>query len=29
VVLEDCGHMAPMERPGEVTEALRQWLAAV
>ena len=29
VVLEDCGHMAPMERPGEVTEALRQWLTAV
>lgn len=28
VVLEDCGHMAPMERPGEVTEALRQWLSA-
>lgn len=26
VVLEDCGHMVPMERPGEVTQALREWL---
>jgi pimeloyl-ACP methyl ester carboxylesterase len=26
VVLENCGHMAPMERPEEVTAALAQWL---
>jgi len=26
VVLEDCGHLAPMERPDEVTAALRAWL---
>jgi pimeloyl-ACP methyl ester carboxylesterase len=25
-VVEDCGHMATMERPGEVTGALRRWL---
>ena len=25
-VIEDCGHMAPMEAPDAVTEALRQWL---
>ncbi len=28
VVLEDCGHMAPLERPAEVTAALRRWLNA-
>jgi len=28
VVLEDCGHMAPLERPAEVTAALRRWLDA-
>ena len=27
VVLEDCGHMAPLEKPAEVTAALRRWLA--
>ncbi len=27
-VIEDCGHMAPMERPAEVGEQLRHWLAA-
>ena len=27
VVLEECGHMSPLERPGEVTEALRRWLS--
>jgi pimeloyl-ACP methyl ester carboxylesterase len=25
-VIPDCGHMAPAERPGAVTEALQQWL---
>jgi pimeloyl-ACP methyl ester carboxylesterase len=25
-VIEDCGHMAPMERPGAVTDALARWL---
>jgi pimeloyl-ACP methyl ester carboxylesterase len=25
-VIEDCGHMAPVERPDEVTTALRAWL---
>jgi len=25
-MLRSCGHLAPMERPGEVTELLRQWL---
>ena len=29
VVLEDCGHLSTLERPGEVTTALRQWLAQV
>jgi pimeloyl-ACP methyl ester carboxylesterase len=29
VVLEACGHLAPMERPAEVTAALRQWLSDV
>ena len=28
VVLEGCGHMAPMEKPQETTAALRRWLAA-
>lgn len=28
VVLEGCGHMAPMEKPEETTAALRRWLAA-
>ena len=27
VVCEDCGHLAPMERPDEVTAALRDWLS--
>jgi len=27
-VLERCGHLSPLERPAEVTEALRAWLAA-
>ena len=27
VVLEECGHMGPLERPAEVTNALRRWLA--
>lgn len=27
VVLEDCGHMSPLEKPVEVTEALRRWLS--
>ena len=26
VVLEECGHMSPLERPDEVTAALRRWL---
>jgi pimeloyl-ACP methyl ester carboxylesterase len=25
-VLRNCGHLAPMERPGEVTGLLREWL---
>ncbi len=28
VVLDNCGHLAPMERPAEVTAALADWLAA-
>ncbi len=28
VVLPECGHMAPMEKPREVTQALREWLLA-
>jgi pimeloyl-ACP methyl ester carboxylesterase len=28
-VIENCGHMAPMERPGEVAAALAEWLARV
>jgi pimeloyl-ACP methyl ester carboxylesterase len=27
VVIEDCGHLAPLERPEVVTRALREWLA--
>lgn len=27
VVLEECGHMSPLEKPAEVTEALRRWLS--
>jgi pimeloyl-ACP methyl ester carboxylesterase len=27
VVLEDCGHMSPLERPEEVTAVLRRWLS--
>ncbi len=26
VVVEECGHMSPLERPAEVTAALRRWL---
>ena len=26
VLLEDCGHLAPIERPDEIAEALRAWL---
>ena len=26
IVLEECGHMSPLERPAEVSEALRRWL---
>ena len=25
-VIEDCGHMAPVERPDETTAALKAWL---
>jgi len=28
-IIENCGHMAPMERPGQVTAALLTWLGAV
>ncbi|PMU28784.1 alpha/beta hydrolase, partial [Pseudomonas sp. GP01-A8] len=28
VVVEDSGHMSPMEQPAAVTRALREWLAA-
>ncbi len=27
VIVEDCGHLAPMERPEAVNAALRAWLA--
>lgn len=27
VVLEECGHVSPLERPAEVAAALRRWLA--
>jgi pimeloyl-ACP methyl ester carboxylesterase len=26
VVLEECGHMSPLERPAEVSSELRNWL---
>ena len=26
VIVEDCGHMSPLERPAEVNAALRRWL---
>jgi pimeloyl-ACP methyl ester carboxylesterase len=26
VILEDCGHMSPLEKPDEVTATLRRWL---
>jgi pimeloyl-ACP methyl ester carboxylesterase len=26
-IVQDCGHLSPMERPGAVTEALRTWIA--
>ena len=26
VVIEQCGHMSPLEQPEEVTTALRDWL---
>ena len=26
VIIEDCGHMAPLEKPAEVSAALRRWL---
>jgi pimeloyl-ACP methyl ester carboxylesterase len=28
-VIENCGHMSPMERPAEVTAAMRGWLEAI
>lgn len=28
VVIEDCGHLPPMERPAEAVAAMRDWLAA-
>lgn len=28
VVLPDCGHLAPMEKPEEVSAAMREWLSA-
>jgi pimeloyl-ACP methyl ester carboxylesterase len=28
VVVEDSGHMSPMEQPAAVTRAMRQWLSA-
>ena len=27
IVLEDCGHMSPLEKPADVTAALRRWLS--
>ncbi len=27
-LLKSCGHLSPMERPGEVTNLLREWLAS-
>ena len=28
VVIEECGHLSPLERPESVTKALRVWLGA-
>ena len=28
VVIEDCGHMSPLEKPDEITAELRRWLTA-
>ncbi len=28
VILEDCGHLSPLEQPEAVTAALRRWLRA-
>jgi pimeloyl-ACP methyl ester carboxylesterase len=28
-VIPDCGHMAPLERPGAVNEAFRRWLGSI
>jgi pimeloyl-ACP methyl ester carboxylesterase len=28
VVLDDCGHMSPLEKPDEVTATLRRWLSS-
>ena len=27
IVLDECGHMSPLEKPAEVTAALRRWLS--
>jgi pimeloyl-ACP methyl ester carboxylesterase len=29
VIIENCAHMAPMERPEDVTAALGDWLKSV
>lgn len=29
VVIEHCGHLAPVERPEEVTRALKHWIASI
>jgi pimeloyl-ACP methyl ester carboxylesterase len=29
VVIENCGHMSTMERPEEVTAALREWVTSL
>jgi len=29
VVLDDCAHMSPLERPADVSRALRAWLARI
>jgi pimeloyl-ACP methyl ester carboxylesterase len=28
IVIEECGHLSPLERPEAVTKALRDWLSA-